>query len=144
MTAQQAPSPRIARQAAVSLPGTLHTAFQTPHCAKLAQPFASTKIRSRLTMVEGIEKNRFCRSHPTKWPPNVRRDRGRLKGSGSCGASVTDVIAQRSTSAMRALYQFMKKLMPRLMVRNTIMMSAMASMAWPVWFSVVFAIDTIS
>src|SRR3979409_531257 len=51
---------------------------------------------------------------------------------------------QRSTSAVRALYQFMKRLMPRLMVRNTSMMSAMASMAWPVWFSVVFAIDTMS
>ena len=51
---------------------------------------------------------------------------------------------QRSTSAMRALYQFMNRLMPRLMVRNTSMMSAMASMACPVWFNVVLAIDTMS
>jgi len=31
----------------------------------------------------------------------------------------TDVMDQRSTSAMRALYQFMKKLMPRLMCQDT-------------------------
>ena len=48
----------------------------------------------------------------------------------------------RSTSAMRALYQFMNRLMPRLMVRNTSMMSAIASIACPVWFSVVLAMLT--
>src|SRR5882757_4720513 len=93
MTAQQAPSPRSARQALVSLPGTLHTAFQRPHCTKLTHAFTSTKISSRLTIVEGIELNRFWRSHPTRGPPNVRRDRGRLIGSGSCGVGVTDAIA---------------------------------------------------
>ena len=37
MTAQQAPSPRIARQAPVWLPGTIQIAFQKPHCTKLTQ-----------------------------------------------------------------------------------------------------------
>ena len=71
-------------------------------------------------------------------------DRAPPNGSGFSGADVSDVMAQRSTSAMRALYQFMNRLMPRLMVRNTAMMSAIASIAWPVWFSVVLAIDTMS
>src|SRR5262249_12015806 len=47
---------------------------------------------------------------------------------------------QRSTSAIRALYQFMN----RLMVRNTSMISAMPSIGWPVWLSVVLAMDTTS
>jgi len=33
-------------------------------------------------------------------------------------------------------------MMPRLMVRKPAAQGAMASIAWPVWFSVVFAIDT--
>ena len=78
MTAQQAPSPRSARQALVSLPGTLHTAFQKPHCTKLTQAFASRKNSSKLMIAEGIDLNRFWRNHPTMRPPKVRRERGRL------------------------------------------------------------------
>src|SRR5467141_114547 len=129
MTAQQAPSPRIARQALVSLPGRLQIAFQKPHCTRLTQAFASTRISNREMIVEGIDWNRLARSHRITRLPATLRDRDRPKGNGFSGASVTDVMDQRSTSAMRALYQFMKKLMPRLMVRNTAMMSAIASMA---------------
>src|SRR5713101_819620 len=143
-TAQQAPSPRIARQPLVSLPGTLQIAFQKPHCTRLTLAFASTRINNTEMIVEGFDGNRLARSHLITRLPAALRYRARSKGSGFSGASVTDVMDQRSTSAMRALYQFMKKLMPRLMVRNTAMMRAMASMAWPVWFSVVFAIDTMS
>ncbi len=45
---------------------------------------------------------------------------------------------------MRALYQFMNRLIDRLNVRYTAMMMAMPSIAWPVWFSVVLAIETMS
>ncbi len=128
----------------MSLPGTLHTAFQNAHCTRPAAAFASTNSNSSVTIVEEIDANRLTRSHPMARPTMVRPDRDRLKGSGVPGASVTEVMAQRSTSAIRALYQFMNRLMPRLMVRNTSMMIAIASMAWPVWFSVVFAIDTMS
>ena len=111
---------------------------------KLTHAFASKKISSREMTVEGIEENRLARSQPIARPLPLLRDRDRPEGSGSCGASVNDVIGQRSDSAMRALYQFMNRLMPRLIVRNTPMMSAIDSIAWPVWFSVVFAIDTMS
>ena len=111
---------------------------------KLTHAFASKKISSREMTVEGIEENRLARSQPIARPLPLLRDRDRPEGSGSCGASVNDVIGQRSDSAMRALYQFMNRLMPRLIVRNTPMMSPIDSMAWPVWFSVVLAIDTMS
>ena len=42
----------------------------------------------------------------------------------------------------RALYQFISTEMERLIVRYTAMMIAMPSIAWPVWFIVVFAMDT--
>src|SRR5260370_38687970 len=110
MTAQQAPSPRTARQALVSLPGTLQTAFQKPHCARPTSAFASTKNNSSVTIDEEIDANRLARSQLMARPVIVLPDR--LKGSGFPGASVTEVMAQCSTSAMLALYQFMKKLMP--------------------------------
>src|ERR1700704_257347 len=118
----------------------IQIAFQKPHCTKLTHAFASRKIsRSEMTD-EGIDENRLVRNQRIARPLPTLRGRDLPNGSGFSGASVNDVIDQRSTSAMRALYQFMK----RLMVRNTPMMSAMASMAWPVWFSVVLAIDTMS
>src|SRR5882724_12516855 len=109
-----------AQQAPVWLSGTLQIAFQKPHCSRLTHAFASRKISSREITVEGIEENRLVRSHPIT-PPLPLRDRDRPTGSGFSGASAIEVIAQRSTSAMRALYQFMNRLMPRLMVRNTSM-----------------------
>ena len=45
-------------------------------------------------------------------------------------------------SAMRLLYQFMIREIERLIVRYTAMMIAMPSIACPVWFRVVLAIDT--
>src|SRR5688572_3701137 len=45
-------------------------------------------------------------------------------------------------SATCALYQFMNAEMERLMVRYTAMITAMPSIACPVWFIVVLAIDT--
>ena len=124
--------------------GTVQIAFQKPHCTKLTHAFASRKISSSEMTDEVIDENRLARSHRIARPLPTLRGRDLPNGSGFSGASVNDVIDQRSTSAMRALYQFMNRLMPRLMVRNTSMISAMASMAWPVWFSVVLAIDTMS
>ncbi len=142
MTAQQAPRPRIARQALVSLPGTIQTAFAMPHCTKLTQAFASRKISSSEMMPRGSTRTDWRAAIATTRAAQLRR--GAAGAGGKSGMSVIAVIAQRSTSAMRALYQFMKKLMPRLMVRNTAMISAIASIAWPVWFSVVLAIETMS
>ena len=51
-------------------------------------------------------------------------------------------VKNRSHRSTRALYQFMNAEMVRLMVRYTIMMMAMPSIAWPVWLTVVLAIDT--
>src|SRR5436309_14879172 len=144
MTAQQAPSPRIARQAPVWLSGTVQIAFKKAHCTKLTEAFASRNISSSEMTDEVIDENRLARSHRVARPLPIARGRDLPKGSGLSGASVKEVIDQRSTNAMRALYQFMNRLMPRLMVRNTAMISAMDSMAWPVWFSVVLAIDTMS
>src|SRR4029077_2541122 len=123
ITAQQAPSPRTARQALVSLPGTLQTASQMPHCTRPNSIFASSRIKSSEMIDEAIDENRLARSQRSAQPaaPRIERDR---KEGGLCGASVTDAMDQRSTSAMRALYQFMNRLMPRLMVRNTSMISA--------------------
>src|SRR5690242_9205025 len=143
ITAQQAPMPRAARQALVSLPGTLQTALTTPHEMRLRSALASTATRTSVVIVEGIDGNRLaCIQRVTGLASQPLRTRA--VGRGLFGTSVSVVIAQRSVSAMRALYQFMKKLMLREMVRNTSMISAMASIAWPVWFRVVLATDTMS
>jgi len=77
---------------------------------------------------EAIDENKLARSQRSARPPTLRFERdGRERGL--CGALVTDAMNQRSTSARRALYQFMNRLMPRLMVRNTSMISAIDSMA---------------
>ena len=121
----------------------IQIAFVMPHCTRLKSALPSTKISSSDMMDEVIDANRLARSHPMIGPPGVRRDRGRSRGA-DFPELMSATSCHRSTSAMRALYQFMNRLMPRLMVRNTSMMSAIASIAWPVWFSVVFAIDTMS
>ena len=51
-----------------------------------------------------------------------RRARHRRSACGRAAADGRALMAQRSTSAMRALYQFMNRLIDRLMVRYTAMM----------------------
>src|SRR4051812_33063787 len=106
ITAQQAPIPRSARQAPVWLSGTVQIALTKAHCTKLMPAFASSRISSSEMMDEVIDGNRLARSHRIARPPPTARGRDLTRGSGFSGASVNDVIAQRSTSAMRALYQF--------------------------------------
>src|SRR5690349_1655613 len=138
ITAQQAPMPRAARHALVSLPGTLHTALRMPHATRFTIAFVSTTARISVVIVEPMDENRLARIQRVTGLAS-QPVRTRALGRGLFGMSVSVVIAQRSVSAMRALYQFMNRLMLSEMVRNTSMMSAIASIAWPVWFSVVFA-----
>src|SRR5262250_336347 len=106
ITAQQAPSPRAARQALVSLPGTVQTAFRMPHCTKPISIFASSANRSSVMMVEVIDENRLVRIQRSAGleSQNVR---GRPEDREACGESAVMAMAQRSTSAICALYQFM-------------------------------------
>ena len=122
------------------MPGTVQIASQMPHCTKFTAAFSSSASSSSVMMDEVIEENRLARSQRSAGCAS-QPVRGRLEGR---GASAVVAMAQRSTSAICALYQFMNRLMPRLMVKNTAMISAIASIAWPVWFSVVLAIDTMS
>src|SRR3954465_7997552 len=92
ITAQQAPSPRSARQAFASFPETIQIAFQKPHCARLTPAFTSNKISSRLMIVWGIDENRLARSQAITRPLAVLRDRGRPNGSGFSGTSVIEVM----------------------------------------------------
>ena len=99
--------------------------------------------------VENQDVNRFARIQASG-PRSI----GGMPRDTASGTPATEVavailaevslIAQRSNSAMRALYQFIEKLIERLMARNTAMISAMPSIACPVWLSVVLAIETIS
>src|SRR5581483_4721547 len=143
MTAQQAPMPRAARQAVVSLAGTVQTALRMPHATRFRSALPSTTIRISVVIVEPIEGNKLARIQRVTGLASQPL-RTRLVGRGLLGTSVRTVIAQRSVSAMRALYQFMNRLMLSEMVRNTSMISAIDSIAWPVWFSVVFATETMS
>src|ERR1700760_3989314 len=143
ITAQQAPMPCAARQALVSLPGAVHTALRMPHRTRFRSAFASTAPRTSVVIVEPIEENKLARIQRVTGLA-FQPVRTRSVGRGLLGTSVSVVIAQRSVSAMRALYQFMNRLMLREIVRNTSMISAIASIAWPVWFSVVFATETMS
>src|SRR5215475_2470803 len=105
--------------------------------------FPSTTARIKVVIVEAIEENRLARiQRVTGFASQPVRTRA--VGRGLFGTSISVAIAQRSVSAMRALYQFMNRLMLSEMVRNTSMISAIASIAWPVWFSVVFATETMS
>src|SRR4051812_35823822 len=93
MTAQQAPSPRTARQAALLLPsGTLQTALSQPHCTRLTSPLPSTRMSSSEMMVEGMVANRLARSHAMILPANERWMRGRADGSGLSGMSEIAVM----------------------------------------------------
>ena len=92
-------------------------------------PFSRSRPpNSSVMMVEVIDENRLARSHRVTGFAS-HPVRGRLVERVACGTSNVVATAQRSTSAMRALYQFMNRLMPRLMVRNTAMISAIASIA---------------
>src|SRR4029453_6274634 len=92
ITAQQAPRPRTARQAAVLLAsGTLQTALSHPHCTRLISPLPSTSRSSSVMMVEGMVANRFVRSHAMTSPAAVRFTRGRARGLS--GISDMTVIA---------------------------------------------------
>ena len=71
------------------------------------------------------DENRLLRSQPTT-PTLV--DGGGRSGWGVC----VDIVAQRSISWMRLLYQFMNAEISRLIVRYTAMVMAMTSTAWPV------------
>ena len=93
--------------------------------------------------VEVIDENRLARIQRSAGLAS-QPVRTRAVGRGVFGMSASVAIPQRSVSAMRALYQFMNRLMLREMVRNTNMISAIASIACPVWFSVVFATETMS
>src|SRR5580700_10457228 len=128
MTAQQAPIPWAARQAVVSLPGTLHTALRRPHWTRFRSAFASTAPRISVVIVEPIDANRLARIQRVTGLAS-QPVRTRVVGRGLLGTSVSVVIAHRSVSAMRALYQFMNRLMLSEMVRNTSMISAIASIA---------------
>src|SRR5579871_952866 len=77
ITAQQAPSPRAARQALESLAGVLQTASTMPHRTNDTSAFTSSASNTRVTMLEAIEENRFARSQRTnRLPP--RGDRAGL------------------------------------------------------------------
>ena len=92
MTAQQAPSPRTARQAAVLFAsGTLQTALSQPHCTRLIRPLPSTSRSSSETMVEGMVANRLVRSQTMTRPTNVRCSAA--AAGGLSGMSVMTVIA---------------------------------------------------
>src|SRR5215475_376124 len=93
ITAQQAPSPRAARQALVSLPGTVQTASQMPHAMKVMTNSTRTAISSNEMMVEEIDENRLARSQRRTglWAPQPTG--GRVTGRGACGASVAVTIA---------------------------------------------------
>src|SRR5690242_20159173 len=83
MTAQHAPRPRAARQAAVSLPGTLQTASRMPHCTKLTSILATSANSRSVMMVEVIDENRLARSQRSTGlasQPVRRRPVGRSRG----------------------------------------------------------------
>src|SRR5438552_17135401 len=89
---QQAPSPRIDRQAAVWSPGRDQIAFQKPHCTRLTSALPGSAISSREMIEDVTEANRLARSQRIARPPGTLRDRALLNGSGFCGASDTDLM----------------------------------------------------
>src|SRR3974377_1752687 len=77
ITAQQAPTPRIARHALVLLPGTLQIASHIPHCTRLNSIFASRKISTSEMTDEKIDENRFSRTQRSRRRAVPRSERGR-------------------------------------------------------------------
>src|SRR5450756_699756 len=92
MTAQQAPSPWIARQAPVWSSVTVQIAFQRPHRTRPMSALASTTISNSEMTVEEIDANRLARSHPMLRPATVRRYCGRPGGGRFAGVSITIVM----------------------------------------------------
>src|SRR5215469_15280130 len=92
ITAQHAPTPRIARQALVLLPGTLQIASHIPHCTRLNSILASRKIRTSVMIDEKIEENRFSRSQ-RKTRPKGPRAEWEAGDRELCGVAITDVMS---------------------------------------------------
>src|ERR1700731_3640227 len=93
ITAQQAPMPRAARQALVSLPGTVQTAFRTPHATRFRSAFASTAPRISVVIVEPIDANRLARIQRVTGLASQRECTRAAVGRGLFGTSVRTVIA---------------------------------------------------
>src|SRR5690242_4050440 len=92
ITAQHAPMPRTARQALVLvLSGTLQTASQIPHCARLNSIFVNRNTSTSVTTEEKIDANRFSRSQRNARPlaPRPEEEAGARE---LCGVAVSDVI----------------------------------------------------
>src|SRR6267378_475182 len=105
ITAQQAPSPRIDRHAAVWSPGRDQIAFQKPHCTRLSSALPSSAISSSEMIEDVTEANKSARSQRITRRPGTLRDRAPLNGRGFCGASDIDVMGS-------ALHQRDARLVP--------------------------------
>src|SRR5262249_7338940 len=92
ITAQQAPMPRAARQALVSLPGTVQTALRRPHETRLTSAFASTANSTSVVIVEVIDENRLARIQRVTGLAS-QPVRTRAVGRRSFGTSVSVAIA---------------------------------------------------
>src|SRR6516164_880496 len=77
ITAQHAPTPRIARHALVLLPGTLQIASHIPHCTRLNSILASRNSRTSVTIDEKIEENRLACSQRSARAAVPRSERER-------------------------------------------------------------------
>lgn len=88
MIAQQAPTPRTARQALESFAGVNQTALAMPHCTKLKIPLASTASSTTERMPFGIDENRLARSQRSTGFPIC----GRRAARGTSGMSVIAVM----------------------------------------------------
>src|ERR671918_116551 len=93
---------------------------------------AQSSVSSVLYQVE----NRLCLSQAST-PTSVTGGARLLPVVRGAVSACISAIAQRSTSAMRRLYQFMKAEVSRLRVRYTAMVMAITSTAWPVWLSTI-------
>src|SRR5512140_21568 len=97
ITAQQAPSPRTARQALESLAGTSQTAFAIPHCVKPTSAFTSTAPITSVMMLFDIDENKLARSQ-------------RSAGLPACGRRAARGTS--ATSVMSALHQLDARIVP--------------------------------
>src|SRR5215813_7976845 len=92
ITAQQAPMPRAARQAAVSLPETVQIASRMPHLTSPNSIFAIRNASSSVVIVEGIDANKLARSQRSRRPPAPVLDRAKEREFR--GASTAELIGQ--------------------------------------------------
>ena len=142
MKAQQAPTTWSGLDRQTSRLSPVQTASMNAHCTSDGRNVTISASMATVTAALSGEENRCVRTQPGRPPRAGGGGSGGRKSlrtktvSVSMRRTVMVVLPQRSTKATRALNQFIRAAVARLMIRYTVMVMPITSMARPEMLSV--------